>query len=220
MMRIMTYVSLCFFLPPFVACGQSPTQPTGSICGTVLDENGTPAASVRVVAIYVGAHSGMYPMGQTDKLGHYCVANVMYGDYVMSADDPEKGYPRMGSIFYGSSSPKEVSITYQNLQGHADWQIPYKAGFIKVHLTDARTGKQIIPMFFNLALLSKPDLGYMRGSCASTMPLLVPPNQDIYFTVSAPGYKEWPGDGTKGERFQVRSEVTADYAIALEPINP
>jgi hypothetical protein len=162
----------------------------------------------------------MYPVGQTDNLGHYCVANVTLGDYVMSADDPEKGYPSMGSLFYGSSSPKpEVSISAQNLQGHADWQIPYKAGFLKVHLMDAQTGKQIIPMFFNLVLRSRPD-GFMRGSSSSTMVLLVPPNEDIYFTVSAPDHNEWPGEGTKGRLLHLLPGATEDFAIALQPINP
>jgi hypothetical protein len=219
MMRVIVYVYL--LLATFLAYGQSSMEPTGSICGTTLDENGAPAAFVRVVAIYVGAHSGMYPMGKTDKSGHYCVANVAPGDYVMSADDPEKGYPQIWSIFYDAPSPKpKVSITAQNLQGHADWQIPYKAGFLKVHLTDARTGKQIIPMFFKLVLRSRPDVGFMRGSCASTMPLLVPPNEDIYFTVSAPDHQEWPRDGTIGRLLNLLPGATQDFVIALQPINP
>jgi hypothetical protein len=159
-------------------------------------------------------------MGKTDNSGHYCVPDVSPGDYIMSADDPEKGYPQMGSIFYGSPSPKsKVRIIIQNLQGHADWQIPYKAGSLKVHLTDARTGKRIIPMFFKLVLRSN-DVGFVRGSQVSTMSLLVPPNEDFYVTVSAPDHQEWPGDGTKGRLLHLLPGATEDLAIALQPINP
>ena len=219
MARVVMFVYLLFAM--LTGYCQSSIGPTGSICGTTLDEKGAPAAFVRVVAIYVGANSGPYSMGETDQLGHYCVANVAVGDYVMSADDPEKGYPQIWSIFYDSPSPKpKVSITAQNLQGHADWQIPYKAGSLKVHLTDARTGKQIIPMFFNLVLRARPDVGFIRGSCASTTPLLVPPNEDIYFTVSAQGYQEWPGDGTRGRLLNLLPGATEYFEIALQPISP
>jgi hypothetical protein len=213
------FVYLLFAMP--TAYGQSSIGPTGSICGTALDEKGAPAAFVKVVAIYDGAFSGIRPADQTDKFGHYCVANLAPGDYFMSAEDPEKGYPQMQSIFYGSpSAMPKASVAAKNPQGHADWQIPYKAGFLKVHLTDARTGKQIIPMFFNLVLRARQDVGFVRGSCASTIPLLVPPNEDIYFTVNAPGYQEWPGDGTKGRLLNLLQGATEDFAIALQPINP
>jgi hypothetical protein len=159
-------------------------------------------------------------VGKTDNFGHYCVPNVAPGDYIMSAGDPEKGYPELGSIFYGSPSPKsKVSITVQNLQGHADWRIPYKAAVLNVHLTDARTGKQIIPMFFKLVLRFN-DVGFIRGSQISTMSLLVPPNEDIFFTVSAADHQGWPGDGTKGKLLHLLPGATEELEIALQPIDP
>jgi hypothetical protein len=221
MMRVMVHV--CLVLATFSACGQSSNEPTGSICGMVQDENGAPASFVKVVAKYVGpgGHTGSNPMSKTDQFGHYCVANLVIGDYVMSADDPEKGYPQMETLFYSSHSLNaKITITSQTLEGHADWQIPYKAGFLTVHLTDARTGKQIIPMFFNLVVRSRRDVGFMRGSSRSTMALLVPPNEDIDFTVSAPGYGEWPGDGTQGRLVNLLPGTTQDFAIALQPIDP
>jgi len=192
----------------------------GSICGIVQDENGAPAYFVKVVAIYQGSHSGPYPSGKTDGAGHYCINNVAPGDYVMSAEDTEKGYPQMGSIFYSVQRPTpEVHIAIGNLKGHADWRIPYKAGFVEVALTDAQTGKQIIPMFFNLVLQSSPKNGFIHGSSSSTAALLVPPNENIYLAVSAPGYKEWPADGTKGKLLNLLPGRTEKLAIALQPVN-
>jgi hypothetical protein len=194
--------------------------PMGSICGTVQNENGEPASLVKIVAIYMGAHSGPYPSGRTDAAGHYCVVNVAPGDYVMSAADPEKGYPQMGSIFYSLRRPnQEIHIAIGNLKQHADWRIPYKAGFLEVTLTDSRTGKPIVPMNFNLLVQSNLEHGFMRGSTMSTEPLLVPPNENIYFTVSAPGYGEWPGDGTKGKLLNLLSGRTEKFAIGLQPLN-
>jgi hypothetical protein len=213
------YVLTTLFFATSLAYGQSDPL-MGSICGIVQDENGAPASFVKVVAIYQGPHSGLEPFGKTDSTGHYCINNVADGDYVMSAADTEKGYPELGSIFYSVQRPgPEVHIATGNLKGHADWRIPYKAGFVEVALTDARTGKPIIPMFFNLVLQSSPKNGFMRGSSLSTAALLVPPNENIYFTVSAPGYKEWPADGTKGILLNLLPGRTERLAIALQPLN-
>lgn len=221
MMRVLANV--CLLLATLSAYGQPFDEPTGSICGMVQDENGDPASFVEVVAIYVGAFEGIQPQGKTDASGHYCVANLRLGVYVMSAYDQGKGYPQQTIYpsFYSSQSPKPtVSITARNLQGHANWRIPYKAGFLKLQLTDRRTGKQIIPMFFHLALRSRPDVLITSGSGGSTMPLLVPPNKDVYFTVSASGYEEWPGDGTRGKLLNLLPGATENLAIALQPISP
>jgi hypothetical protein len=126
----------------------------------------------------------------------------------------------MGSIFYSLRRPnQEIHIAIGNLKQHADWRIPYKAGFLEVTLTDSRTGKPIVPMNFNLLVQSNLEHGFMRGSTMSTEPLLVPPNENIYFTVSAPGYGEWPGDGTKGKLLNLLSGRTEKFAIGLQPLN-
>jgi hypothetical protein len=217
MMRLHVLTALLFATT--VTYGQS-DAPMGSICGMVQDENGAPASFVKVVAMYDGPHSGPYPLGKTDSTGHYCVDNVAPGDYLMSAEDPEKGYPEMYSNFYSSQRrDPEVHIAIGNLKGHADWRIPYKAGFVEVVLTDARTGKPIIPMFFSLVVQSRPETGVMRGSRASTAALLVPPNENVYFKVSAPGYGEWPADGTKGKLLNSLPGRTERLAIALQPLN-
>jgi hypothetical protein len=219
MMRVT--LCACLLFGTISAYSQVSAQPNGSICGTALDENGLPARSLRVVAIYVGAHSGGMLIGKTDESGHYCVEHLGPGDYFMSADDPEDGYPMMGSLFYSLRAPQQlVSITSENPTGHADWKIPYKAGIVHVQLTDARTGKQIFPMFFNLAVRFEPENRYLRGSGPSKQPLLVPPNEDIYFTVSAPGYQSWPEDGTKGRLLNLSPGTTQNIAIALRPIDP
>jgi hypothetical protein len=219
MMRIVVYA--CLLFGTISASGRSATQPTGSICGATLDENGSPARFIKVVAIYVGpeGNSGPPEIGKTDESGHYCIEGLPPGDYVMSADDTEHGYPitARGGFFYSEPSPQQkVHITSINLTGHADWQIPYKAGVVKVQLTDARTGKQIPDITFRL---NKRSGGGKTVSSPSTTPILIPPNEDIHFMVSAPGYRLWPGDGTKGALLNLLPGRTQNIAIALRPID-
>jgi hypothetical protein len=65
-------------------------------------------------------------------------------------------------------------VLASNLSGRADWKIPYKAGFIKVELL----------------VQSRPEIGHMYDSTASSTPLLVPLNENIVVTIHAPGYRE------------------------------
>jgi hypothetical protein len=221
------FLPICLLSAGFAAYGQSSDEPMGSICGMVQDENGLPASLIRVTAACVGpkAHTGTYPRGETDGVGHYCV-NVAIGDYIMSADDVNKGYPLMAIMFYAShdsnaeSSAPRISITAHELTRHADWRIPYKAGFVRVKLTDARTGKQIVPMFFDLVVRSRSQYGHMYGSCGSTAALLVPPNEDIVFAVSAPGYQWWPSENKKGKLLNLPPGTTEEVAIELQPTRP
>jgi hypothetical protein len=185
----------------------------------VLNENGIPAALVKVVAIDMGPHGGPGPRGTTDQLGNYCVNNLAIGNYVMTADDAEQGYPLMTSLFYSAEPVVLTKITPDNLAAHANWHIPYKAAFVKVHLTDAQTQAQIVPMSFSLVLRSRPDTGYLRGSCDSTRTLLVPPDKEIEFTVSSPGYKDWPGDGMK-ILVSLHPGIVQEFEIALESAGP
>lgn len=110
-----------------------------------------------------------------DEQGHYCLRELPLGDYDMTADDPDKGYPSMTSGFFRTTPLRSrVSISTTDLNGHADWKIPYRAGFDKVELVDAQSGKPIVPMFFDLVVQSRPEVGHMYGSTASTTALLVP----------------------------------------------
>ena len=56
-------------------------QPQGTICGTVQNEKGGPAAFVVVMAFDLGPHSGMEDTSKTDAVGHYCVEHVRPGHY-------------------------------------------------------------------------------------------------------------------------------------------
>ena len=218
MLRLHALTALLFATS--LAYGQSDAL-MGSICGIVQDENGGPASFVKVVAIYDGPHSGSYPLGRTDSTGHYCVQNVAIGHYIMSAADPEKGYPEMGSAFYSWQTPKpEASIATTDLEGHADWRIPYKAGFVQIALTDARTGKPVTPMFFKLVVQSRPENGWMRGSTDSAAALLLPPDENVYLTLSAPGYLQWPTDRTTGKLLNLLPGRTEKLEVALQPLNP
>ena len=201
------------------ALGQYPGGPLGTICGTVLDQDGSPASSVKVSPFYMGGHSGGVPFAKTDEQGHYCIKGLALGDYYMTADDPERGYPNMASGFFSTGRGRsQVRLTATKLNGHADWKIPYKAGFVKVELLDAQSGKPVDAMFFDLLVQSRPEVGHMFGSAGSTTPLLVPPNENIVVTVMAPGYRKETDKGPQRTVINLLPGQTKELRIALQPV--
>jgi hypothetical protein len=175
---------------------------TGSVCGTVLDENGQRAKDIVVTAVYLGAHSGPSPASRSDESGHYCLVNVPYGDNAPAADDPKHGYiPQYG--FYASEIHKKEATNVAHLsaehpQATINFRIPYRAAFLTIHLIDAITGKPQSALFYKLRVQTDPQRRYMFGSQGATDALLLPPNENVLLKVSAPGYREWPYDNSPG----------------------
>lgn len=189
----------------------------GNICGTVLDETARPAAFTDVAAIYLGPHSGPFPTAKTDQSGHYCVTGVRFGEYAMSAYDEAKGYPLLITQFFTTEPPEaRVTLTADVPDGRADWRIPYKAGFLRISLTDADTGKVIPSMFVNLVLRVDGENRYMHPSAPSDLALLIPPNEDVYVNVTSPGYDIWPNDGSRGMLLSFLPGQTHTLKIALQ----
>lgn len=190
----------------------------GSICGTVLDETGAPAAFTSVTAIYMGAHSGLEPIARTDRNGRYCITGIRAGEYAMSASDPEKGYPEMSSMFYSVHLPgPRVRVGPEGLNARLDWQIPYKAGFLRVILTDLSNGKLISAMFTELYVGSSDSLRYRHGSEGSDQMLLIPPNENVYLKVSNPGYESWPEGEAQGRFVNLLPGQHETLAVSLRP---
>ena len=200
---------------------QTPEVNAGSICGTVINETGAPAALTGVTAIYVGgAHTGPYPSARTDQGGRYCVTNIQPGEYAMSASDPEKGYPMLGSLFYALHAPEpRIRIAPETLHAHLDWQIPYKAGFLRVRLTDLSTGIPIKVMSTELSFAGD-SLRYMHGSEYSNQVLLVPPNERVFLKVTAPGYDSWPEGESQGRLVDLLPGQEETLSVSLRPKVP
>src|SRR4051794_3339345 len=102
----MRFTLLLLMFTARMVLGQSGEDARGSICGSVLDENGLPASHVRIVAMpseLNGSHG--FRASSTDQLGRYCIHGLRLGQYVVSAFDQEKGYPHRGPLFYLWQTP-------------------------------------------------------------------------------------------------------------------
>jgi hypothetical protein len=175
------------------------TSQQGSICGVFQDENGLPAADTWMTAIYIGSHSGPFSGSKTDADGRYCITGLSLGEYAVSADDEKKGYPLLNIQFFTQRSREpRVTLTTDVPNAHIDGRIPFKAGFLSLVLMDSEAGKPIASMSVNLSVRSDPDHRWMHINTISDRILLIPPNEDVYVTVTSPGFSTWPDDGSKG----------------------
>ncbi len=183
-----TATALALAAIPF-ASAQHGGFPTANVCGVVFAETGQPASFVKVSAAYLGGHSGPYPVAVTDAAGHYCLLDVPAGSNVITADDPEKGYPSvLNSLYSPTKHPIVTTVPSDGTRVHVDVRIPYKAAILHVQLTDADTGQPLRSMMYKLCLRSDPN-SYFRGSSSSTEPILVPPRREVYLTVTGVGYQ-------------------------------
>lgn len=200
---------------------------TGAICGSVFNENGTPASDVRVVAMIQspGGHSGGYPWRYTDASGHYCFDGLAFGLYVLSADDERKGYPQRGPAFYTWSSPApRIALTATHPHAALDWQIPFKAAFLRIHVSPGQLTDQATPIAFDLVVLSRPKLGInslvrpLQMAAEGPTTVLLPPGEDVALTATSPGYRQRPGSGE--EHLNLHSGETKDITIRLARAAP
>src|SRR3978361_364797 len=97
----------------------------GSICGNALDERGSVASSVSVAALPIGGFEGPIRGTKTDEHGHYCIAGVNPGRYVVTAADEKKGYPLLlESFYFDSQAGSTANVVAQSVVTY-DFRIPY-----------------------------------------------------------------------------------------------
>ena len=164
-------------LPDVVA--QDYVFPTSSVCGTVFDDVGHPARSVKVIAVYMGGHSGPYPVTTTDESGRYCLDRVPAGPNMMTADDAARGYPDLAGAVYAPSPPLPITtVPADGSPIYADIHIPYKAATLHIRLVNAENGQIVPDMTYRLSLKNNERM-FLQGNGPSTEPVLIPPHRDL-----------------------------------------
>jgi hypothetical protein len=212
---------LLLMLTTRLVFGQPSEGVRGSVCGSVLDENGSPASHVRVTAIRQpgpgGASIGLL-FSFTDQRGRYCIRSLELGEYVMSAYDEEKGYPHRGPLFYFWQTPDpKVQLSSLNPDARADWQIPFKAGFVKIQTLEIRTSNQTERVSFLFQVRSRPQGGALGVGppipAGRLLTFLLPPDEDVLLTVTCADGHKWPDDAGAGKFLHVSSGDTENITL-------
>jgi len=204
-----------------VAQSQESTRPDGSIYGVAVGPDGQPAKGITLTATPLGVPLGAaLPATKTNDGGEYRFVNLpWWGRYTVYAEDEEAGYSAFSTGGYGQTQPPEVEITPARREAELRVNLPHKAAFLSVHLTNAKTGAPISDLDITVLHDTKPpSLAFTMG-CYSTKTVLLPPDQNLLVHITANGFREWTESVGSGKLLHLASGARMDLDVELEPVN-
>jgi hypothetical protein len=210
------YLFLLVLFSPAVS--QQQRVPNGTISGVVVKANGAPARNLRLTAspsFPTGGHSGDFPHARTNNLGEYQFQKLsLWGTYLIYADDETAGYSRVSTGPLDSHT--DVEITPDHPEAQFNFSLPPKAGFIRIHLTNRRTGAVIREMTVSVLPLEKQDFSFTISSGSDHL-ILVPPDRNLLIHVTSDGFPEWDESIGAGRPVNVSPGGRLVLDVQLEP---
>jgi len=207
------------------AAQQGHPAPNGAIYGTVITSEGEPAKSLNLAAMPVGVPlDTALPHTKTNDRGEYRFENLpWWGKYNVFADDEEAGYSSYSTGPADKTQPAEVEVTPERCKVEFNLSLPPKAGFIRIHLTNRKTGKAIRAMIIAVGPMERPDARLFTDplvftmSCYSDRVILVPPDENLLLHVRSDGFREWDESVGKGKPINVPSGNLLTLKVQLDP---
>jgi len=152
------------------------------------------------------------PSTKTDLAGKYRFEKLPLGRYTVYAHDEEAGYPDLGMAFYfGNGTPPEVKLTAEHPEAEFRVNLPPKAGFLLINLTNRKTGEAITSVDFKLVPIRDPKRFLSGGSVAPKL-LLLPADEDVQVHLTSDGFSTWD------QLMHLRSGERITLDLQLEPL--
>ena len=211
-----------FLLLAAVAGAQEPsTWTNGTIYGTAYDTDGHPASQIPLTALPLGVALGTpLPATKTNENGEYRFARLpWWGRYTVYANDEDAGYSDFSTGQTGQTQPEEVEISPHHREGLLTVHLPPKAGFLRINLTNRRTGAAVPSMRVIVMRSTTPPALVSSSSGSSTQPILLPPDKDLLLHVVAEGFQEWHESVGGGKAVRLTSGEKLTLDVQLEPSN-
>ena len=194
-----------------VAHTQVRGEPTGSVEGVVLDQQGHPLAGATV---FVGTML-KGPSTRTSDDGKFVLNEVPAGKVGLNAYKEDDGHPYNMSSFYivpGEIMPK-VDVGAGDTVKGVTVQLGAKAAYLKLDVTDNNG----MPVDARNLLLSRPDLGKFgdyQTSIPASKSIMVPP-LPFRLAIQAEGYDTWHYEDGKGDLITLKSGETLKLHVQL-----
>jgi Carboxypeptidase regulatory-like domain len=196
------------------------TPSTGTVRGTVLDEQGKPLAGAQVTARQLDYTDQMNPRSATtDATGHFEISGLAWGKYAVGAQKEDAGYPDMTLAFY-SDQPASASadLNPSNATAEVKLELKVKGAVFSGIIVDSVSNDPIRATFL-LRRVDHPE-NFLTIDEQSTFHILMPADADVKVEVSAPGYKTWysPGtyDWTRGAPLHFKGTDTMKLDIQMD----
>jgi hypothetical protein len=194
-------------------------RPDGSIYGMAITSDGQPAKRVGLTAVPLGVALGtVLPHTETDDRGEYRFAHLpWWGRYTVYAEDEEAGYSSFSTGGYGQTQPPETEVTPARREAELRVNLPPKAAFLRVHLTNGRTGALVSGMKITVMHDTNPPSLAFSMSCFSTKTVLLPPDNNLLIHITSDGFREWKESVGKGRVLHLASNSQLTLDVELDP---
>jgi hypothetical protein len=160
----------------------------------------------------------------TNQAGEYRFMLSGLGRYSVFANDARAGY----SMFGTGHASGVVELTPEHPEAELRVELPPKAGFLVVHLTDRTTGTVISLVRAKVMLAERADSPLFEetlntAACEAWNPecaFLIPPDKQLLVHVSSEGFQEWDESVGKGKVLLLPSGARLTWDIKLDPLRP
>ncbi len=202
--------------------GSALAQVQGTITGTVLDEHGSPLVKAKVLITERGVFAvhRVLQFHETDAEGHFRIAHVPWGTYIVTAGKEDAGYADTGLGLHCSNAYPIAVLTEDSKTADVTLNLGPKAGFLELEpVTDATTGNAIPLAAIRLKCAENLDLFIYTS--ASQRRFLIPPSTQVLIEVTAEGYKSWPSPETASDaKLFLKPEEVKKLRVVLQPEEP
>jgi hypothetical protein len=198
------------------------SRPDGSIYGVAITSDGQLAKRVGLTAVPVGefALGTLLPHTATDDGGEYRFVHLpWWGKYTVYADDEEAGYSSFSTGGHGQTQPPEIEITPARREAELRVNLPPKAAFLRVHLTNGKTGAPVSGMQIMVMHDTNPPSLAFSMSCFSTKTVLLPPDSSLLIHITSNGFREWKESVGKGKKLNLTSNSRFTFDVQLDPVD-
>jgi len=193
--------------------------PNGTIYGIAIGQDGQPAKGIGLQAEPLGvALAAKLPRTTTNERGEYRFVNLpWWGRYTVCAEDEEAGYSTFSTGCVGQSRPPEVEITPERREAELRVYLPPKAAFLRVNLSNRKTGAAIPAMRVVVTSSGNPPSLIFSMSCYSTKVVLLPPDKDVLLHVTSDGFREWKESVGTGKPLRLATGTRLTLDVQLDP---
>jgi hypothetical protein len=194
-------------------------RPNGTIYGIAIDQDGQPAKGIGLQAQPLGVGlAAVLPRTTTNERGEYRFVNLpWWGRYTVCAEDEEAGYSEFSTGCVGQSQPPEVELTPERPEAELRVHLPPKAAFLRVNLSNRKTGAAIPAMRVVVTSSGNPPSLIFSMSCYSTKVILLPPDKDVLLHVTSDGFREWKESVGTGKPLRLASGTRLTLDVQLDP---
>ena len=185
------------------------------IYGSAIDRDGQPAKGIWLVAHPLGVTLlGALDRTKTDEHGKFRFEVSEWGRYTVYAEDRNAGY---SSDCINVVHVKEVRLSPGHPVARFNLRLPPKSGFLKISLTNRRTGEAISGVEVTVVDPREPN-SYIFGEGGGTdKDILLPPDEDLLIHVTSWDFKEWDRSAGKGWPIRIHSGDRAVLDVQLDP---